>query len=104
MSIQCIFEQASSGLTRVPNDWMPATAVRSFIFDDPVLVWLDFYRAAEGFHKDSSPYEFTDFIFEKGREFERKWISEIAPEAVRVFEESYEARDTSKFRQTLERF
>lgn len=97
-----VFERASSDQSRVPEDWMPATAVRAFVFDDPVLVWLDFYGEAHGFEKDSSPYEFTDFIFEKGRQFERKWISDIAPQAVRVCEEPYEARESSKFRQTLE--
>lgn len=96
------FDRASSGQLRVAEDWMPATAVRAFVRDDPVLVWLDFYGEAHGFQKDTSPYEFTDFIFEKGRQFERKWISEIAPGAVRVSEEPYEARDASKLRLTLE--
>jgi len=81
---------------------MPATGTRVFVFEDPILIWLDFYGEANGFQKDSSPYEFTEFIFEKGRQFEQKWISEMAPGAVRVCSNAYEARQLEKFRQTLE--
>jgi len=102
MNIQSVFEQATSGLSRVPEDWMPATAPRAFIFEDPILAWLNFYGEAHGFQKDTSPYEFTEFIFEKGRQFERKWLSEVAPEAVRVCSQAYEVRDVEKFRQTLD--
>lgn len=102
MNIQSVFEQATAGLSKVPEDWMPATATRAFVFEDPILVWLNFYGEAQGFHKDTSPYEFTEFIFEKGRQFERKWISELAPEAFRVCSQAYEVRDVEKFRQTLE--
>lgn len=102
MNIESVFEQATSGLRQIPDDWMPATGTRAFVFDDPILVWLDFYGEANGFQKDVSPYEFTEFIFEKGRQFERKWISEMAPQAVRVCSQPYEVRDVEKLRQTLE--
>ena len=102
MNIEDVFQQATSGFSRVPEDWMPATATRAFVLEDPILVWLDFHGEANGFQKDSSPYEFTEFIFEKGRQFEEKWISEMASEAVRVCSHAYEGRQVEKFRQTLE--
>lgn len=102
MNIEDVFHRAATGLSRVPKDWVPATGTRAFVFEDPILVWLDFHGEANGFSKDSSPYEFTDFIFEKGRQFEEKWISEMAPGAVRVCSYSYESRQVEKFRQTLE--
>ena len=81
---------------------MRATATRAFVFDDPILVWLEYFGEAHGFRKDTSPYEFTEFIFEKGRQFEQKWISEFAPEAVRVCAHAYEVRYVEKFQQTLD--
>lgn len=96
-----LLEIATSGLSRIPNDWMPATGVRTFIFEDPVLLWLQYHGGQHGFAEDASPYEFTDFIFEKGRQFERKWIAEMAREAVRVCEQQFEVRSVEKFRQTL---
>ncbi len=101
MSGQSVFQIANGGLAQVPDDWMPATGVRAFIFDDPVLVWLDNHGEAHDFAKDSSPYEFTEFIFEKGRGFERKWIAEVAGEAVRVCDEAFEVRDVKKLQETL---
>jgi uncharacterized protein len=102
MNIEDIFQRATSGFSQVPEDWMPATGARAFVFEDPILVWLDFHGEANGFQKDSSPYEFTEFIFEKGRQFEDKWISEMAPEAVRVCSHAYEGRQVEKLRQTLD--
>ena len=102
MNKESLFAQATSGLSRVPNDWMPATATRAFVFEDPILVWLDFHGEALGFRKDASPYEFTEFIFEKGRQFEQKWISEMTPEAVRVCSHAFEVRQVDKFHQTLD--
>lgn len=102
MNKESVFEQATSGLPRVPEDWMPATGTRALVFEDPILVWLAIHGEAQGFQKDTSPYEFSEFIFEKGRQFEQKWISEMAPEAVRVCSHAYEVCDVSKFRQTLD--
>lgn len=96
------FDIATGGNGEVPFDWMPASGARAFVFDDPILVWLDFYGESRGFQKDTSPYEFTDFIFEKSRQFERKWVSEIATGAIRVCKGAWEVRDASKLRQTLE--
>jgi hypothetical protein len=102
MNIQDIFQRATAGFSRVPEDWMSATGTRAFVFDDPILVWLEFHGKANGFQKDSSPYEFTQFIFEKGRQFEQKWISAMAPGAVPVCSHAYEVVNVAKFRQTLE--
>jgi hypothetical protein len=79
MNTEDVFQRATSGFSQVPEDWMPATGTRAFVFEDPILVWLGFHGEAKGFQKDSSPYEFTEFIFEKGRQFEDKWISEMDP-------------------------
>jgi uncharacterized protein len=97
------FARATSGLLQIPEDWMPATATRALVFEDPVLIWLEYHGESNGFHKDSpSPYDFMTFIFEKGRQFENKWISEFAPDAVRVCSHAYEVRQVEKFQQTLE--
>ena len=102
MNSKSILQTASGGQTKVPNGWMPATGGRSFIFQDPAILWLNLFGETQGFTKDTSPYEFLDFISEKGREFERKWISEMANEAVRVCEKEYEVREVIKLEQTLE--
>lgn len=102
MSGKSVLEIATSGLSKIPNDWMRATGVRSLIFEDPVLLWLEYHGPQHGFTKDTSPYEFTEFIFGKGRQFERKWIMEMAGEAVRVCMEPFEVRSVEKFRETLD--
>lgn len=102
MSTEDVLRRAASGLKQVPEDWMPATGTRALVFEDPILVWLGFHGEASGFQRDTSPYDFTQFIFEKGRLFEKKWISEMAPEAVRVCEEAWEGRQVRAVRRTLE--
>lgn len=72
MSDHTLFETATAGHQKVPPDWMSATQVRPFIFDDPVVVWLQYHGKQHGFEPDTSPYEFLDFIGKKGREFEDK--------------------------------
>ena len=102
MNSESMFQIASGGLAQVPYDWMPATGVRAFVLEDAALVWLDFHGEEHGLTKDSSPYEFREFIFEKGHAFERKWISEMAGEAVRVCDKEFEVRDVSKLKMTLD--
>lgn len=102
MNSKSILQTASGGHTNVPDDWMPATGGRAFIFQDPAILWLNHFGEAHGFTKDTSPFEFLDFISEKGREFERKWIAEMANEAVRVCEKEYEVREVGKLEQTLD--
>ncbi|NJL54923.1 hypothetical protein HC928_06830 [bacterium] len=100
--IQSAFETATGDRSQVPEDWMPATATRALILEDPILVWLEFHGEANGFQKDASPYEFTEFLFEKGKQFERKWLSVYAPEAVRVCDRANEVLQAEKVRQTLD--
>lgn len=81
---------------------MPATQVRAFVLEDPILVWLDHHGEIQDFEKDSSDYEFTDFIFEKGNQFESKWVTEMVPEAVRVCGFPWEVKRVEKVRETWE--
>lgn len=102
MPNQSIFEIANGGYDEIPADWMPATQVRSFILNDPAVVWLEYYGKQHGFQPDTSPYDFTNFIFEKGRQLEQKWIREITPTAVGVCQRADEVRLLERFRQTFD--
>lgn len=95
-------ENAVSEHKQVPEDWMSATQVSPFIFDDPGLVWLQYYGEKHGFQPDSSPYEFLDFISEKARQFEHKWRLEMAPQAEAVCTSAAEVRSADKVRQTFD--
>jgi hypothetical protein len=95
-------EIALGGRQQVPPDWMPASQVRPFIFDDPAVVWLQFHGDKYGFEPDTSPYEFLDFIAEKSRQFEQKWIQEMAPEAVQVCRTAQDVHSAAKVRETFE--
>ncbi|MCH9052108.1 MAG: ribonuclease H-like domain-containing protein [Proteobacteria bacterium] len=95
-------EVALSGFDTVAGDWMAATAIRPLVFDDPAIVWLEHHGAAHGFEPERTDYDFIDFIGRKGREFETKWTSEIAPGAPRVCREPWEVRGAEKVRQTVE--
>jgi uncharacterized protein len=97
-----VFQTATGGHKTVPSNWMSATAVAPLIAQDGVLTWLQHHGAAHGFEKDSSPYEFLSFIGEKGRQFEEKWIRELAPHAVRVCAHPYDVGNVEKFKQTLD--
>lgn len=103
MSNPTQLELAIGGHEEVPPDWMPASQIRSFVFDDPVLVWLEFHGRMHGFQPDSSPYEFLDFIGEKGRQFQAKWQKEMAPDAVYVCAAPHEVRSADKVRETFTR-
>ena len=87
---------------QVPPDWMPASQVRPFIVGDPAVVWLEYHGAEHGFEPDTSPYAFGDFIAEKGRQFEEKWLQEMAPDAIRVCHSAQDARSADKVRETFE--
>ena len=97
-----ILRLATGDSTNIGDDWMPASQVRAFIFEDPILVWLEHHGEDNGFEKDTNPYDFADFIFEKGNQFERKWIEEMAPEAIQVCDHPWEARHSEKVEQTWE--
>jgi uncharacterized protein len=100
MDGQTSFDQAVGGRQEVADDWMAATGIRDLALEDPVLVWLKYHGRRHGFEPDTSPYEFADFIFEKGRQFGDKWIREMAPAAARVCDEATEVRRREKVRQT----
>ena len=101
MSNQTRLELAIAGHEHVPPDWMSATRVRPFIFEDPAVVWLEYHGEKHGFLPDTSPYEFLDFIGEKGRQFEGRWVKEMAPNAIRVCAEAYDVRLADKVRETF---
>jgi predicted RecB family nuclease len=86
---------------QVPPDWMPATGAHPLVHGDPALVWLRYHGEKHGFRPDISPYEFLDYIAEKGQQFEDKWIKQLAPEAVQVCTHAYEVRSPDKVRETF---
>lgn len=96
-----IIQIATAGHDTVPQDWMPATATGPLMAQDGAITWLQFHGSNYGFEKDESPYEFLSFIARKGREFEEKWIKEVAPQAVRVCSHAYQVKDVEKFTQTV---
>ena len=100
MTLEDIFAIATGNRARVPDDWMPATGLRPFIFDDPSLIWLEYHGKSQGFEPDDSQYAFGAFIAEKAAQFEKKWISEVAPEAVRVCKSPIEVRSAENVRLT----
>jgi hypothetical protein len=93
---------ATGGFDTVQKDWMPATAIRPLLFDDPGLIWLDYFGEENGFKHDSSPYEFLNFIGTKGRQFEDKWIREVASTAVLICTQDFEVRSRERVIQTIE--
>jgi hypothetical protein len=102
MLIDELMAKITDQQTKIQDDWMPATAVRPFILDDPALVWLDYHGESNGFKPQKSPYDFLDFIAGKGREFEEKWISELVSAAVVVCTRDYEVRSLDKVRETVQ--
>lgn len=95
------FAKATGGYKSVPDNWMPATGLRSLILEDPALLWLQFHGAKNGFEKDPTDYDFLTFIGTKGVEFEKKWISEVAPKAVYVLSDDREVRQAESVAKTL---
>jgi len=56
--------------------WVSATATRNFMFDDPILDWLELFGADKGFVRDDlldgydERADYTCFLLKKGKEFE----------------------------------
>lgn len=98
MSNRSILEVVTGGFLETQEDWMSASQVRAFIFEDLILVWLDRHGQANGFEKDASPHKLTDFIFEKGDQFEAKWVAETASEEVRVRKYPWDVKRAQKVR------
>jgi RNase_H superfamily len=101
VSLDKILSIATGGQREIQDDWMPATAIRPLLFDDPGTIWLDYYGEKNGFKPDSSPYAFLTFISKKGHQFEDKWKVEMANSAVTVCTEDYEVRSFEKVLETL---
>ena len=65
------------------NQWISATSLRNFVLDDPLLDWLKLYGEDHGFipdHKTAgydSRTDFTQFIFEKGSQFENAVVRHL---------------------------
>jgi uncharacterized protein len=97
-----ILTTATTNLSEIPPDWVAPTQLSPLIFEDPGLVWLEYHGAVHGFQPDEAPYEFGEFIGAKARQFEDKWLQEMAPSAERVCSTSAEVRDPEKVRQTFE--
>lgn len=99
-SANSIIEIATGNHKEVPENWMPASGTRAFFFDDPGSVWLKYHGKEHGFKADESG--FLDFIFEKGRQFQDKWVKEVAKDAIVVCKEAYEVKNIAKVQETLE--
>ena len=91
---------ALGGFEEVPPSWVAATAIRPLVFEDPAIVWLEYYGEQHGFTPQMSDYDFLPFIANKGREFEAKWTSELIPEAVLVCQQPWEVKKADKVRET----
>lgn len=102
MTVDEMISIATGGYQEIQEDWMPATGIRPLVFDDPALLWLAFYGRENGFQPDKSPYDFLDFIATKGRQFQEKWIREVAPASVVVCAQDYEVRSRKKVLETVE--
>lgn len=96
-----IFERATGHNSEILDEWMPAALVRPFVFDDPGVIWLERFGGQYGFEPDTGPYEFFDFIVDKGKEFEKKWLEQNAPDMVLVCNEPFEVRSANKLEQTI---
>jgi uncharacterized protein len=101
VSIDELLDLARDGKVEIQDDWMPATGVRALIHNDPALIWLEYFGEANGFRPEESPYDFLGFIAEKARQFEEKWVSEMASEAVVVCGQDYEVRQIGRVLETI---
>src|SRR5229473_5579268 len=101
MRIEELLSLATAGHSEIGKDWMPATAVRPLIMGDPAVLWLQRFGKKNGFEPDESPYDFLSFIAGKARQFEDKWIREIAPLASIVCAQDYEVRSIGKVFETI---
>lgn len=57
---------ALGGFDKVQADWMPATAIRPLVFEDPAVVWLAHHGTTHGYEPEQTDYDFIDFIGRKG--------------------------------------
>lgn len=69
------------------SEWMPASSVRNWCLDDPILDWLNAHGRANGFVPDTEAEGYDPrcdmglFVQKKGREFEQR-ITELLADRV----------------------
>jgi len=102
MNLEQAFAAGSGGLAVVSNDWMAATAIRPLVFNNPAQVWLQYHGARHGLTPVETPYDFLDFIGNKSRQFQDKWIRELAGQPPTVCAQNFEVRNADRLRTTLE--
>ncbi len=96
------FYEATGGHNEVQDSWIPVTAVRALLLEDPVLIWLEHHGKQWGLEKDSKEYSFLEHIAQKGHEFEAKWIREVLPDAVQLMNKDWHVRRVETFLRTME--
>lgn len=102
MSTPDRIEVALAGYSQVPHEWMSATGMRPLVFDDPVMVWLQYHGATHSFLPDHLPYEFLDFISEKAMHFQDKWGREVASSPPKVCRKPSDALAAEAVRRTAD--
>jgi uncharacterized protein len=85
----------------IGNDWMSATGMRPFFYDDPVLIWLKYHGKQHGYTPDTSEYSFLGFLARKGYEFEQAWLERMLPDAVTVCTDNRDVYRAERVRETL---
>lgn len=99
MSVRLI--DPTAGREEVDAAWATPSRLRPLFYEDPALVWLEHHGAAHGFMPDAPSASLMAMLERKGREFERAWLSRVAPEAETVCAEPWEARQAGRVRDTL---
>ena len=61
----------------ISQDFISATKTKNYILDDPILDWLNLYGEQNGYKKNIQENKFSDFLKEKGLEFEEKIFNHI---------------------------
>lgn len=100
--VEAVLRAAAGGHTKVPNNWVSATALRPLLQGDPCLVWLKHHGTAHGFEQDPKEYSFLEFIGSRGHAFEAAWVQKVAPEAVQALEDDRDVCHVEAFTRTLE--
>ena len=77
-------------VTEIGANWMPANQTRPFIWEDPALIWLNYYGSLAGLYPDDPPYSMVSFLSTKKRQLRDKWLAELAPDAVTVCQGRYD--------------
>ena len=102
MQTEKLLERATGGLEEVGESWMSGSRTRALVLGDPALVWLEYYGEQFDLERDPEAYSLFNFICQKGCEFERKWVSEMVPEAVQIMENDWDVRKQESFQKTLD--